>query len=519
MGADVRGRARLCRVCRRKTDRAAPPARSSRAGMPTGLSPECYSWPRAGLAAASRRSTFTEGVQRPARWPCARRLFPLNGTMRSFATPSPRRIFGARRGFGTPNPAGGVRRAFCVADLSQPGGAGKVRHRCPGLVLHVAVLGLSVLLACGAFEGRTLPAADWSPEAQASTSAPAPSGRNGGLRPDDELWLVSTRGIACLPQAGGPVPWQVWRWTADRWESAPVTILREAIADRPLPILVFLHGNRVDAALAGQYGWQAYRALVGSRAQPPAVRFIIWSWPSDQIHGPLRDARSKADRSDEEAWLLAAFLAGLPWPEHPPSSSTYSNDVISADCSDCADASGSSERPRPAGEAHLVAIVGYSLGARIGCGALHLLGGGSWRGRQIEVRPICHFRIALWAAAEHSHWLLPGQPHERALGTAERWWISLNPCDPVLSRYRWVDRCERPAALGVVGLTSRWRLPGELASRVEEEDVSGQIGGTHSLHPYLHSGYILEKTRQVLFGELVGQGSADPPEAAGRPRP
>jgi hypothetical protein len=246
--------------------------------------------------------------------------------------------------------------------------------------------------------------------------------------------------------------------------------LREAVTAQPRPMVVFIHGNRVDAALAGQYGYQAYHALIAQKAELPPVRMIVWSWPSDQLHGPIRDARTKADRSDLEAWFLASFLAELPWPSES----------------------------QPA-----VGVVGYSLGARVACGSLHLLGGGRWLGQELARRPSLSLRLALWAAAEHSHWLLPGQSHERTLTAVQSCWIAVNPCDPVLARYRWVDRCERPAALGVVGICGSPQLPPEVAARVTEEDVAGQIGKLHTLPPYFHSGYILERTRSCVLGALA----------------
>lgn len=305
--------------------------------------------------------------------------------------------------------------------------------------------------------------------AASSQSTYVPTAEAASLRRGDELWLVSTRQQSGLPALGEPVSWAVWRWAEPGWDASNVQKLREAVASQPRPMLVFIHGNRVDAALAGQYGYQAYHALVGQQADLPPVRWIVWSWPSDQLHGPIRDARVKADRSDLEAWLLAAFLVELPWPAENRST---------------------------------VGLVGYSLGARIACGSLHLLGGGRWLGRELASRPSLSLRLALWAAAEHSHWLLPGQPHERALPTAECCYVTLNPCDPVLTRYRWVDRCERPAALGVVGIRGQPQLPADVAARVKEENVADQIGKLHTLHPYFRSRYILERTRICLLGEM-----------------
>jgi hypothetical protein len=117
----------------------------------------------------------------------------------------------------------------------------------------------------------------------------------------------------------------------------------------------------------------------------------------------------------------------------------------------------------------------------------------------MEPGPRPRFRVSLWAAGEHNYWLLPGEYHERALAQAERWFITVNCCDPALARYRFVDPCSHPAALGFTGLYGRSLLPRDLDERVEEVNVSNIVGGTHDMNAYLYSLYIQERTREYVL--------------------
>jgi hypothetical protein len=221
-----------------------------------------------------------------------------------------------------------------------------------------------------------------------------------------------------------------------------------------------------------------YFQLVGKSDDEPPVRFVIWSWPSSQIKGPLKDVRSKAWRTDTDGYYLARFLA-----EMKPEVRT--------------------------------GLIGYSYGARIITGALHLLGGGSLAGRTVPAGERPQIRTALWAAALHNDWLLPGHYHGQALAMADRWLTTYNCCDPVLSRYQWIDKCSDPVALGYSGLYGRNRLPPELNERVEEMNVSCLVGGTHDMRAYLYSLPVQDRTRQyVLWHDLESAKSPAPALAA-----
>lgn len=296
------------------------------------------------------------------------------------------------------------------------------------------------------------------------------------VRQQDQVWAVSTRnlgrGCAANQQPGG----SIWRYEARHWKPA-TTADFYATDSADMVTTFFIHGNRIDHWLALRDGLDVYFQLVGKLDDERPVRFVIWSWPSSQIKGPLKDVRSKAWRSDTDAYYLARFLAGM------------SPDV-------------------PTG------IVGYSYGARIAGGALHLLGGGNLNGQTIAAGERPPIRVAFWAAAMHNHWLLPGHYHGQALPMADRWLITYNCCDPVLSRYQWLEKCGNPVALGYSGFYGRNRLSSELNARVEEMNVTRLVGGTHDMRPYLYSLPIQNRTRQYVFWHELEEKKPVEPVAA-----
>ena len=108
--------------------------------------------------------------------------------------------------------------------------------------------------------------------------------------------------------------------------------------------VVFIHGNDTDAAEAEARGRELYREMLTSPCPEPPTRLVIWSWPSEQvIRNVRRDAQLKACRTNIEGYYLARFADQLT-PRSP------------------------------------LSFGGYSYGARVVTGALHLLGGGVLEG-------------------------------------------------------------------------------------------------------------------------------------------
>jgi len=98
-----------------------------------------------------------------------------------------------------------------------------------------------------------------------------------------DVWVVSTRCLGgtcnvpetprfsveqCVLANGGRCNWQ-------RAE------LSDMLAEPARPLVIFIHGNRYDAAAAREQGLRLASRL-GGRACAPAVRTVMCSWPRDQ---------------------------------------------------------------------------------------------------------------------------------------------------------------------------------------------------------------------------------------------
>lgn len=289
------------------------------------------------------------------------------------------------------------------------------------------------------------------------------------VRPQDDVWAVSTR---CLGCGHAFVP-QVWHFEAGQWQPSSLAAFYASDSTEQVTS-VYLHGNRIEAGQALADGLSFYFQLVGRYSDERPTRFVIWSWPSSQIKGQLKDVRTKADRTNLEGFYLAQFLSGM----------------------------------KPDLQ---VGLLGYSFGARIVTGGLHLLGGGQLAGRTVPSGNRQPTQVVLWAAALHNHWLLPGHCHGNALPMAERWLIYVNGCDPVLKHYHRLEKCGNAPALGYTGLAGLYSLSPDLQSRIEQLCVSHIIGGTHSVYPYIYSPVVASRTRQYIFWHDLGS----PPLASG----
>jgi hypothetical protein len=308
----------------------------------------------------------------------------------------------------------------------------------------------------------------------------------------DQIFLISTRamgtrcdadsmpaGLRCERLAGDPRRGGPWRQLS--WHD----LLEEFTA--PLPTVVYVHGNRVASGVDKSHGLQFYRALAIHKKSPWPLRFVIWSWPSEQIRGPVKDYQVKAARTRPAGWQLA-----------------WAVDQWSAETS--------------------VALVGYSYGARVVTGALHLLGGGQIGNLKLasrahpDRRPL---RAALVAAALDADWLRRGGYNGLAITQVDSLLLVNNQLDPAMRFYPLSPVGRRAPALGYAGPTGRDSL-GELAARIRSYDVTSAVGRHHDLTDYLTSsaqvGRVLEKILDLAPGNPAPQDAAlaDHPKLAGR---
>ena len=140
--------------------------------------------------------------------------------------------------------------------------------------------------------------------------------------------------------------------------------------DPAVPTMIFVHGNQISPGDAKCEGLAVYRRVILHGCDAPRIRFVIFSWPSSKVSGGLlRDVRVKAARTGPAGCQLAWLLDQMP-----------------------------AETP--------VSLVGFSFGARIITGGLHVLAGGSLGGSMSLAEHVHPNRqpmsVVLMASALHS---------------------------------------------------------------------------------------------------------------------
>ena len=274
----------------------------------------------------------------------------------------------------------------------------------------------------------------------------------------DSIWLLSTRHLSSPGYSKSHQTPNVWRYEPHGgWEKATPSDFYDA--DNPEQITaVYVHGNRIDARKAVQRGMAMYRHLSRGRASDQPVRFVIWSWPSKKIPGPIRDLRRKAARTNTDSYYLSQWIAGI----HPE------------------------ER---------VSLIGYSLGPRIITGAAHLLGGGVLAGRQLPedlIEPDRPIRAVAIAAAVESNSLLAGRSYGQAPVVLDRLLLLYNPRDPALKLFHVISKGSRVQALGYTGF--RWAT--DYSDRIRQFNVYPIVGKSHALQQYTQSPSLMRMVRQ-----------------------
>ena len=270
----------------------------------------------------------------------------------------------------------------------------------------------------------------------------------------DEVLLVSTRrlGLSCKPASmrqtlecqrrEGSSTGQI-TWQADNWQRLLAPL-------RNLLTVVYVHGNRVARGRDREQGMQVYRSLKSSQCNNTPIRFVIWSWPSAQIPGPVKDYLVKAQRTNPAAWQLAWLLDKLPVETK-------------------------------------ISLVGYSYGARVVSGATHLLAGGHLDGLQLAERLHPQRRLvslALLAAAYNADWIQPGSFYGKSMTQTQRLVLAVNEHDPAMRFYHFGNGLGRIHALGKSGV-HRPQTLGSAANRLQHVDFKREVGRSHSLKKYL----------------------------------
>ena len=341
--------------------------------------------------------------------------------------------------------------------------------RCKSLALTSTLC--FILCVCAASHaGTPAPSVEVSKDERPASTLPQP-------RPQDELWLVSCRGLSCnnVEQEVGKLGY--WRYDRnDGWVKA--SLAEQLATDDPHVITtVFVHGNRIPWGEAFCKGWRAYWTLARCADERP-IRFVIWSWPSEPLQGLINDARTKAWRTDPAGYYLGWYLDQLS-PEAP------------------------------------VSLWAHSFGARIVTGALHLLGGGAVAGNQLDQRLHATrqpMQVVLLAAALDSDWLIPGHCHGSALSQVASMLLVNNCSDALLKRYHLIygrRSCEQ--ALGYTGMSS-WSVPPDDLSKVSQVDASYHVGKRHLFDLYISSPDLVSRMRPVLMFQPTNKAPQTVPE-------
>ena len=303
-----------------------------------------------------------------------------------------------------------------------------------------------------------------------------PNDQPAALRTDDEVWLLSCRGLDCVEQGGIVNAEQLtqgltaWRFdlSGKTWERAELDPLRKTT---PSPqTVVWVHGNLTTASEAFSDGLTLYRRLVNHSEIQTPIRFIIWSWPASKIlTRPVPDARIKAARTTSAGFRLAGVLQSLP----------------------------------PESE---VSLIGFSFGARVVSATMELLAGGKLNSTSLDLRSDFDsdgYRVTLFAAALDSTWLLPDHRFGMALQVVNHLTLINNYCDRILKHYgKLYCHCARqgPSALGYTGLPDS-NLPTDERDTIEQFNASGSIGKQHAWRPYVESSTTMELIRSGTFGK------------------
>ena len=266
------------------------------------------------------------------------------------------------------------------------------------------------------------------------------------IRPQDSIWIVSTRCLHRCPADGEAHSLSTSRYAEGAWQTLSFADLAAETSPERTDVL-FVHGNGVEPHEVGGLICQIYGALTA--CDGPAVRLIFWSWPSDKVAGPLHDVLAKDERSFVEvAWLREA-LSELP-------------------------------------HVGVRSLVGYSFGARIVAAATATydpsrtaaLPAGDAAAPAAVSRP--PQRAILIAGALDRAKLCPSGAYSGIYARLDQVSVWFNEADPALKRYHLIDK--GADALGYVGLPN-WFAIG--SSRLDQTNVTNWIGRTHWLSAYL----------------------------------
>jgi hypothetical protein len=275
-----------------------------------------------------------------------------------------------------------------------------------------------------------------------------------------DIFEISTRH---LPDHFSSIDFQnpnveVNKWQGNGWRRSSVEHALPATNTDTLTIL-YVHGNFMER----NNSLDRVRIIDGYLRQQTdqPYRLLMLSWPSQRERKPLRDVFDNAESAECQALYVSWILHRL----HQETQ---------------------------------VSLMSFSFGARAVTGGLHLNAGGSIPGfcptPTIDDGISSKYRVGLVAPAIDRDWIAPNGRHGLAVTQVDSLVNLYNSRDPVLRRFRFLDRFGRPIAAGFSGFVGfnglesfsnpRATSPLSGQSSIRQYDCGTIIGNTHSEKSY-----------------------------------
>ena len=282
------------------------------------------------------------------------------------------------------------------------------------------------------------------------------------VRPGDSVWEVSSRHLSGSCQIGMPlriskvVGCSFYPSSLEEFSADPVAFT----APRTI---VYVHGNWMEWDNARERGLYVYQLLAAQTQEP--IRLILFTWPSQRDGRIGPDVREKASLAHVESYYLADFLKYVP-----------------------------NDRP--------LSMMGFSFGGAVIGGTLQLLTGGPLDCRRLPQPIAMHrdVRVSLVAPAFDRNQFSAGGKYEAALQQIDKLINLYNSTDPVLKRFRFIDRGE-PVAAGFLGISARGDSRLATDPKVVQFDCTRAAGRTHSEVDYYRHCPAFKKSLQNVLGQ------------------
>ncbi len=273
---------------------------------------------------------------------------------------------------------------------------------------------------------------------------------------------------------------EVNKWVGNQWIRSDVETVLPSVNTGILTI-IYVHGNFMERNNALERVRIVDQYFKAQTDRP--FRLIMLSWPSQREKRPLKDAVSNAEGAECQALYVAWMLRRL--------------------------------RNEPQ-----VSLLGFSFGARAITGGLHLDAGGRIPGYSTVPIPrndtSLNYRVGLVAPALDRTWIESNGRHRLALTHVDSMINLYNSKDPILRRFRFIDRLSRPIAAGFAGFTGiaaladpRATAPLSGQSRIRQYDCGSVIGTTHSEKSYYGECPYFRNIIQHLLWEDSGESTCN----------